>query len=416
MDEEEYPGMNEGTLKAPLAGVRVLDLTTMLSGPFGSQMLGDLGAEVIKIEAPSGDNTRTFPPHYHHGESIYYLSINRNKKSVVVDLKRPEGLEVFYDLVKKADVVWENFRGGVSKRLKIDHDRLKEINPGIITCSITSFGTGNPHDGDQPTYDLCMQAMSGVLDMTGEPGRPPVKMGVPMADLSGGWYAVVGLLAALLEKSRTGVGQHVDVAMLDGLVSLHTYEAAYCLYSGIVPQRIGTSHRSVVPYQIFPTKSIYIAIVATLDKFWIGLCQALGIPECAKDERYATLNARYENREAAVKLLSDVLATRDCEEWIPLLRKAGVPSAPVNTLDKALSEPALLHRNMVIELDHFGDPVKVIGNPIKLSNMQEHYASPPGLGEHSEAVLRDWLAYSDERIAELKGKGIIATYKEKEVP
>ena len=326
-------------------------------------------------------------------------------------MKQPEGLKVFYDLVKNSDVVWENFRSGVNKRLKIDYDSVKEINPRIISCSISAFGESNPFDGDQPIFDLCIQALSGTLAMTGEPDRPPVKLGVPMADLGGGWYAVVGLLAALVERGRTGRGQKVDIAMLDALVSLLTYEATYCLYSGIVPTRIGTSHRSVVPYQIFPTKSIYIAIVAILDKQWVALCNGLGVPQYIKDERFATLDARFANREQVVDLLNKILITKTCEEWLVPLKEHDVPCAPVNTLDKALSEPALLHRNMVIEVDHYGEPLKLLGNPIKLSNHHERFECPPRLGENTRDVLKEILHYSDEKVRELEQKKIVATNK-----
>ena len=391
----------------PLSGIRILDLSTMLAGPFGSMMLADLGAEVIKIETAEGDGTRTFPPHFHKGDSLYYLSINRNKRSVVLDLKQPEGLAVFYELVKKSDVVWDNFRSGISKRLKVDYESLQQINPAIISCAISAFGEGNPHDGDQPIYDLCIQGMSGVLDMTGEPDRPPVKLGIPMADLSGGWYAVVGLLAALVERTRTGKGQKVDVAMLDSIASLHTYEAAYCLYSGSVPHRIGTNHRSLVPYQIFQTKDIYIAIVVALDKFWGSLCKALGIPQYTNDDRFATIAARYEHRQDVVDLLSKILVQKTCAEWLVPLKASGVPCAPVNTLDKALKEPALLHRNMVVEIDHYGEPVKVLGNPIKLSNNDDHFTRPPKLGENTCEVLKEVLGYPDSRIEELASKKVI---------
>jgi crotonobetainyl-CoA:carnitine CoA-transferase CaiB-like acyl-CoA transferase len=379
----------------------------MLAGPFGSMMLADLGADVIKIETPDGDGTRTFPPHFHKGDSLYYLSVNRNKRSIVIDLKQPEGLTLFYDLVKKSDVVWDNFRSGIGKRLKVDYETLKQINPGIISCSISAFGEGNPHDGDQPIYDLCIQGMSGVLDMTGEPDRPPVKLGVPMADLAGGGYAVVGLLVALIDKSRTHKGQKVDIAMLDSIASLHTYEAAYCLYSGSVPHRIGTNHRSLVPYQIFQTKDIYIAIVVALDKFWVNLCKALNVPQYGKDERFATIAARYEHRQEVVDLLSKILIQKTCEEWLVPLKAAGVPSAPVNTLDKALKEPALLHRNMVVEIDHYGEPVRVLGNPIKMSNNEDTFTRPPKLGENTCEVLKDVLGYSDSEIDRLACNKVI---------
>lgn len=399
MDQSKHP--------APLSDIRVLDLSTMLAGPFGSQMLADLGAEVIKIETPAGDNTRNFPPHYHKGESLYYLSFNRSKKSIAIDLKSAEGLELFYELVKTADVVWDNYRAGITKRLKIDYDTLKEINPRIICSSITAYGEGNPYDHNDPTYDLCIQAMSGVLSMTGEKDRPPVKLGVPMADIAGGWYAVVGVLAALNARRLTGVGQKVDVAMLDALSSLNCYEATYCLNAGTKPERLGTQHRSLVPYQIFRTKDIYIAIVVASDKFWAKLCEGISHPEMINDERFCDLKARYANRSELIAWLEGVLCEKSCAEWIDRLKAAGVPCAPVNTLDKALEEPALLYRNMVVTVDHDGEPVRLLGNPIKLSGYEQHYACPPHLGQNSDEILGDILGYGPEKISELRQSGAV---------
>lgn len=385
-----------------LQGIRVLDLSTMLSGPFGSMMLGDLGAEIIKIETQDGDNTRTFPPHFHNEESIYYLSLNRNKKSIVLDLKNSQGLNTFYELVKKADVVWDNFRSGVKERLKVDYETIKKFNPAIISCSITAYGENNPYDKKEPIYDLCIQAMSGVLSMTGEKGRPPVKLGVPMADLAAGWYGVVGVLAALVARNQTKVGQKVDIAMLDCLASLHCYEAAYYLYSGIIPERLGTCHRSLVPYQIFQTKDIYIAIVVARDKFWANLCKALGKTELIEHEKFSTIAARYENRSLVVKTLEKILGDKKCAEWLALLKEAGVPCAPVNTLDKALVEPALLHRDMVVEVGHDGETIKMMGNPIKLSNNLSQFNSPPKLGEHTDEVISNILGLSASEIENLR--------------
>ena len=331
-------------MRPPLEGVRVLDLSTMLAGPFGSMMLGDLGAEVIKVETLTGDNTRNFPPHFHKGESLYYMSFNRNKKSVTIDLKKEEGRQVFYELVRRSDVVWDNYRDGITKKLKVDYETLREINPAIICCSITAYGENNPYDHNDPTYDLCIQAMSGVLDMTGERDRPPVKLGVPMADLSGGWFGVVGVLAALVSRGVTGRGQKVDISMLDGLSALNCYEAAYLLNTGSVPQRLGTQHRSLVPYQIFRTKDLYIAIVVASDKFWKNLCQALGCPELIDCPEYRDLEGRFQNREKLVEWLESVLTQRTCGEWLDILKAGCVPCAPVNTLETALREPALLHR------------------------------------------------------------------------
>lgn len=397
---------NTTSTRAPLAGIRVLDLSTMLAGPFGSMMLADLGAEVIKIETPNGDNTRNFPPHFHRGESLYYLSFNRSKKSMAIDLKSEEGRKVFYELVKTADVVWDNYRAGITRRLGIDYETLKEINPRIICSSITAYGEGNPYDHNDPTYDLCIQAMSGVLNMTGEPDRPPVKLGVPMADIAGGWYAVVGVLAALNARNVTGKGQRVDVAMLDALTSLNCYEATYCLNSGVSPQRLGTQHRSLVPYQIFRTKDLYIAIVVASDKFWSKLCEGIGHPECISDPRYCDLKARYANREELIAWLQGILETKTCGDWLEVLKAAGVPCAPVNTLEKALAEPALLYRDMVVSVDHEGEPVKLLGNPIKLSDYTQQYVCPPRLGADGEPILRE-LGYSQDEILRLREQGAV---------
>ena len=387
---------------APLSGVRILDLSTMLAGPFGSMMLGDLGAEVIKIETINGDNTRNFPPLFHKGTSLYYMSFNRNKKSISINLKTEKGLDVFYKLVKQADVVWDNYRAGVTKRLKIDYEILKKINPSIICCSITAFGQDNPHDNNEPTYDLCIQAMSGVLSMTGEKDRPPVKLGIPMADMAGGWYGVVGVLAALVERETKKTGQKVDISMLDALTSLHGYEGTYYLNSGIVPERLGTAHRSLAPYQIFKTKDIYIAIVVASDKFWAKLCLALDKPDYIDDERFVDLTARHSNRDLIVAWLEEALKEKTCDEWLKRLKEEGVPCAPVNPLNKAMQEPALLHRDMIVDFEHKGETVKVIGNPVKLSgNINQKYTCPPFLGENTREVLYEILGMSESEVDSL---------------
>jgi formyl-CoA transferase len=390
-----------------LSGIKVLDLSTMMAGPFGAMIMADLGADVIKVETLDGDGTRTFQPHFKDGDSLYYHSLNKNKKSIAIDLKSEKGLSIFYELVKKVDVVWDNFRAGVKEKLKVDYDSVVKYNPKVISCSITAFGSDNPYDDNQPSFDLCVQAMSGVLDMTGDPDRPPVKMGVPMADLGSGWYAVVGVLAALVAREKTGKGQKVDVAMLDGLASLHTYEAAYYLNSKIVPTRIGTAHRSVVPYQIFPTKSIYIAIVGTLDKFWVSICNVLGMPECATDERFRTLQGRFKNRALVVSMMSEKLMQRDCEEWVEEFRRVKVPCGPVNPMDKALNEPLLLARNMVIEVERGGENIKLLGNPVKMSGNKDVYTAPPRLGENTDEILSRMVGLGTEEIAKLRQESVI---------
>lgn len=389
-----------------LENIRILDLSTMLAGPFGAMMLGDMGAEVIKIETPGGDTTRQFPPHFHKGTSMYFMAYNRNKKSVVINLKEQAGKELFYELVKQADVVWDNFSPGIKEKLNIDYNTLKKYNPKIITASITGFGSDNPHGGNRPSYDLCIQALSGTLSMTGEPGRPPVKMGVPMADLGGGWYGVVGVLAALVERNRTGEGQAVDISMLDSLTSLHGYEAVYYLYSGLVPEPLGTKHRNNVPYQIFKTKDIYIAIVVALDKFWVALCKALDIPQEVQ-EKYATIQLRYDLREKLIPMLEEIFLKKTAAEWLERLEAERVPCGAVNPMDRALQEPALLHRDMIISVDHKGEAIRLLGNPIKMSSSKEEYACPPELGEHTEKVLVDLLGYTSEAIEKLRNSKVI---------
>jgi formyl-CoA transferase len=370
-------------------------------------MLGDLGAEVIKVETFDGDGTRIFKPHFKDGDSLYYHSLNRNKKSIAIDLKSEKGLALFYELVKGADVVWDNFRAGVKEKLKVDYDSVVKYNPKIISCSITAFGTANPYDDNQPSFDLCVQAMSGVLDMTGESDRPPSKMGVPMADLGSGWYAVVGVLTALVAREKTGKGQKIDVSMLDGLASLHTYEGCYYLNSGVAPTRIGTAHRSIVPYQIFPTKDIYIAIVAPLDKFWANVAKVLGHPEWATDERYRTLSARHTNREKVVSMMSEQLLTKDCEEWVKELQALKVPCSPVNPLGKALNEPLLLARGMVVEMERGGETIKVLGNPIKMSGNKDVYTAPPRLGGNTVEILTTMVGLSNQEIEMLRKESVI---------
>lgn len=393
----------------PLEHVRILDLSTTLSGPSGSMMLADLGAEVIKIETPEGDGTRKFPPHIHKGMSMYFMAYNRNKKSMVIDLKSPEGKELFYDMVKNADIVWDNFRPGVKEKLKVDYDSVKEYNPRIISCSITGFGSDA---GDRPSYDLCVQAISGSMAMTGEADRPPVKLGVPMADIGGGWHGVVGVLAALVARDKTGEGQKIDISMLDSITSLHGYEGTYYLYSGIVPERLGTGHRTSVPYQIFATKDIYLALVVVLDKQWPMLCDALGFDEEMR-RKYATNKVRLENRKELVNIIQKVLVNKTADEWIEILNKAGVPCGPVNPIDRALKEPDILRRNMVVTIDHQGDPIRLLGNPVKMSKNTEDFRCPPELGENTDEILKDMLNYSADKISMLKAKGAVKDYNDK---
>jgi crotonobetainyl-CoA:carnitine CoA-transferase CaiB-like acyl-CoA transferase len=390
-----------------LEGIRILELGQIIAGCFGTIPLADLGAEVIKVEPFKGDAGRVPSIGYLKGESALFLTFNRNKRSIVLDLKRPEGLEIFYDLVRRSDVVIDNFRPGVLQRLKIDYETLKTINPRIIAASVTGFGEESPYR-DRPSYDLIHQAMTGLMSITGEPGRPPVRAGIPLADLAGPIFACKGILIALLERERTGMGQRVDVAMFDALSALLTYIATLYLSQGEVPGPPGSAHEYQVPYQAFETRDGYIVVVTREDSFWRKLCGALARPDLVEDPRFATNAGRVQHRTVLIPLLEDVFRRKGREEWICLLEEAGVPAAPLNTLDQALDDPHLGVRDMVVRFEYPGvGPVRALGNPIKLSRHPHSRCDPPPtLGQHTDEVLSRVLGYPAERIAVLRQQGI----------
>lgn len=384
-----------------LEGVRILDLTRMLAGPYGSLLLSDMGAEVIKVEAPSGgDPMRQMAPHFVEGVSAYFLSINRGKKSLALDLRSDEGRELFYELVKVSDVVYDNFRPGVLERLKIDHDTLKKINERIISVSISAFGQTGP-DRLLPAFDLTLQARSGGMSITGEPGRPPVRAGIPIGDLGGGTLSVGAVCAALYERERTGRGRTVEVSLVDTLVSMLTYVGQYYFVSGEVPEPIGSAHQSVVPYQAFQTKNIWIVIAVFTERFWAGLCEVMGHPEWVDDPRFHTHGERRNHREELVPMIQEVFLSRPGDEWLTDLEVAGVPCAPVNTVDRVFKDRQVLARGMIIDWEHpvlgkqqgIGDPVKTID--------EEHFAPPALLGEHTRDILTGLVGIDKNRLDEL---------------
>lgn len=396
-------------MKGPLSNVRILDLSRMLSGPFASMMLADLGAEVIKIEDPDGgDKTRTMGPKLSEGQSAYFLSINRNKKSLTLDLRKERAQEVFYELVKMADVVLDNFRPGVLERLGCDHEKLKPINPKILSCSISSFGHTGP-DKDLPGFDLILQARGGAMSITGEPERAPIRMGIPTGDLAGAMSAAYAVMAALYSREKTGAGQKIDISLLDCQASLLTYVAQYYILDGKIPGPIGSGHQTVVPYQAFKTRDDYVVIAIFIEKFWEKLCKILGIEHLANDPKFSTNDRRRENKKELLPMLERIFLEKTSSEWLKLASEEGIPSAPVNTMDKVISDPQLLARNMLVEVDHpsYGK-VKILGNPVKMSGLtEETFTAAPTLGEHNQEILSGLLGYSQEEIDKLKKDKII---------
>lgn len=396
--------------RGPLHGIRVLDLTQFLSGPFGTQILGDLGAEVIKIEVPGGELARTVPPNFVEGDSAYYLSVNRNKKNVCVDLKTPQGVEVVRELASKCDVFIENNRPGVTARLGLGEGKLRERDPRLIYCSISGFGQSGP-DSDLPAYDLIVQAVSGGMSLTGEIGAPPVRAGIPLGDLTAGLYAVIGIIGALFERQRTGLGRFIDIAMLDAQIAMLCYQGAYYLQSGKVPGPQGRGHDSIPTYRSFICgDGVSLVVTANTDRMWTDLCRALEVPELANDPRFKDAHGRLANRDALWSVIDARFATASAEAWRDRLRLASIPCGLVNPLDKALGAEQVVHRGMVLEMtSEAGSVVRVPGDPLKLGAAEPAY--PAHLGQDTDGVLSGLLGLSPQQLRVLKNQGAINQYE-----
>ena len=396
----------------PLNGVKVIDLTHMLAGPYAGMVLADLGAEVVKVEPlGSGEMTRGLlkndPNYSFKNFGAYFLTLNRNKKSVSIDLKNKKGLEVFYDLVRSADVVLNNFSAGVVSKLKIDFENLSSINPKIITCSITGFGETGPHS-TRPAYDQIVQAYSGGMSITGKDAKSPTRAGIPIGDLGSGLYSVIGILSALYSREKTQKGQHIDLSLLDVQISLLTYMATMQTLSGIDPEPIGNAHFVHVPYNSFTTSDGFVVIAVITDEFWQSLKSVVNVGSL-DDSKFDSSIDRLKNQAFIENELNKVLSTQTSDHWIDKLNKAKVPCAPINKFSDALNDEQVKHRNMIVEVEHpDGGFVKMPGNPVKMSyTNEESYSSPPHLGTDTREILKNWSKYEDDKIESLENEKII---------
>lgn len=395
-------------MKPPLDGVVVIDLTQHLSGPFGTQVLADLGAEVIKVEPLSGDATRRLAPYFVDDESAYYLSLNRNKRSIAINLKHDEGRQVLLDLVREADALLENFRPGTMDKLGLGYPVLSAVNPALVVASISGFGQTGP-DKQLPAFDIIVQALSGGMSITGEEGSRGVRAGMPIGDIAAGLYGIIGVLAGIVGAKATGAGTYVDVGMLDCQISLLSYMATYYLVSGNVPPPQGRRHTSIPTYRAFVCRDDRdVVVAANTERMWEGLCQAVGAESLVDDPRFTTNAERLNHRAELDPLLEERFRSFDTEEVVSRLQKFSVPCAPINTLDRALTMTQVEARHMVKTLVAAdGATVAVPGNPIKIVGYQEPDQFPPHLGEQSAQVLREVLSLPTERIEELMRLGVV---------
>lgn len=395
----------------PLNGTLVLDLTRVVSGPFCTMLLGDLGADIIKIEEPvNGDDSRAFGPPFSGGQSAYFLSVNRNKRSCAVNLKSPEGVQLIRRLAQKADVIIDNFRPGTMDRLGLSYEQLRADNSRLISCSVTGFGrTGI--DADRPGYDLIIQGESGMMDITGDPNGLPTKVGTSIADLVTGQYASQAIMAALLERNSTGMGHHVDISMLDCMASLLTFNAGIYFTTGESPGRKGNAHPTIAPYQTFEAADGWLNIGVANDKFWLLFCDVIERPDLASEPRYAKAIDRVRLREELIPIVSREIARQPRQHWIKRLREAGVPYGDIRSVKEVCEAEQLTTRNMVIDMPHpTAGTVKNLLSPFRFDVEDEHEHSPPPLlGQHTFDILKYHLGLPDADITALNNSGVIKT-------
>ena len=407
-------------MPGPLAGIRVLDLTRVLAGPWAAQNLADLGAEVIKLERPKkGDDSRAFGPPWLQdasgrdtAESAYFACANRAKKSITVDLAHPQGQAIARELAAKSDVLLENFKFGDLDRYGLGYAQLKAANPGLIYCSVTGFGHTGPWR-ERPGYDFMIQGMGGLMSITGErddrPGGGPQKAGIPIADLITGMYASIAVCAALAHRAKSGQGQHLDLALLDSLVAVLANQGANYLATGTPPGRLGNDHPNIAPYQVFRTKDGSLILACGNDNLFRKFCEVAGCANLPDDPRFATNGKRVANRVELTRLLSEIFLKRTTSDWIAALEGAGVPCGPINDLAQVFAEPQAVARGLRMELEHpTAGKVSLVRSPMRFSGTPvEHKAPPPVLGQHTDEILRGLLGKSEGEVARLRSEGII---------
>ena len=386
----------------------VLDLSHALAGPFASTMLGDYGAEIVKIEPRDGDISRSWGPPFYGRESVYFVNLNRNKKSVALDLKHPEGKRTFLRLAERADVVLENMRVGTVAKLGIDYDAVRRVQPRVIYCSISGFGQNGPYR-DRAALDLIVQAESGMISVTGDAGSHGVRAGVSIADLTAGLYAAFGIMTALHARQKTGRGQFLDVSMLEGQLGILSQMIGAYFADGIVPQPMGTAYAMLLPYQTFRTRTRDIAIAVGSDKLWKTFCPLIGLPELTDDPRYGTNAKRIANRASLIAALQEVFLTKSYEEWEAILLPAGVPIGAINRIDDVVEHPQVAARGALAACEHpVAGRIRMVGPPVSMSETPGAVRRPaPLVGEHTDSVLREMLGMNDEEIARLRKTGAI---------
>jgi CoA:oxalate CoA-transferase len=393
----------------PLEGVKVLDLTRVLAGPYCTMMLADMGADVVKVERPgAGDDTRAFGPPFVNGESAYFMSINRNKRSVTLNLKQDKALAVMRQMLETADVVVENFRPGTMESFGFGYEAVHAFNPRLIFCSISGYGHSGP-DAKLPGYDLIIQGEGGIASLTGTPDGPPFKVGSSQADIVAGMMGFQGILLALLARQQTGQGQKIDIGMLDCQIALLTYQAGIYFATGESPGRMGNQHPTITPYETYRCKDGYINVACGNDNMWRKFCDVLGQTSWPEDERFLTNADRVQHRRQLGALIEPVMLDKTQDEWINALRAAGLPCGPIQTVGQACEDPQVLARDMIVNLEHpKAGPIRVTGLPLKLSDTPgEIHSPPPLLGQHTQEVLADWLKMSASDVETLRLEGVV---------